>query len=86
MWREVGSSRAESTAELAERNDALWRSASSSLFASREWIMREMQAGRQILYSRAVVDRMGKLTGKELLKATLMNEFFSGAWGAQTSD
>jgi hypothetical protein len=60
--------------EEAFLRQSLWRSARQSLWGCRAWMKREVRAGRNPLWVRAMLDQDGKIRDREMLKTTLACE------------
>ena len=77
-WREValGRQAGRSTSEPLEvyGSQELYRSARRTLFGCRSWMARRVREGADPPWSRAMVDRVGKITDEPLLKTTLVVE------------
>lgn len=74
-WREASEIEGRTTSKPTAIEEALWRSAATSLFGCREWLRSRLSAGDEFPYARCVLPEIGMLADTTLLTATVVDEF-----------
>ena len=74
-WKEKRVQRTGSTADLDSREDALWRSAKTSLYGCRTWMQDRLRAGEKFPFAKTFTSEIGLLNNELLITATITSEF-----------
>ena len=78
LWKEEEPPQDRTIAKVEISAEALWQSTTTSLFGCRSWMKARISAGNNYPYILAIQEKIGKIVGIPLLKATLINEYLQG--------